>query len=288
MKIDPKGIFEQLSYSTVLIEVGNNDRIDGSGTGFIFRTVTDQGNVDCIVTNMHVVRGHSFGTIRFHLSDDQGKLTDTNYEIRLRDFESGWIPHPDPQVDLCALPIRMVENILQKQNKRIFYKCITDDDILKDGVILAECDTVEEVYMIGYPNGIFDKHHNYPVFRRGITASHPGIDYNNKKQCLIDCACYPGSSGSPVFIVRSGSHRDKMTGDINIGSFFYHFLGILSSGPVIFNSGRIEIRDIPTAAVPVPTISTMMNLGYVEKSSLVVQLMDRILQFGQLSRKKHQ
>jgi len=57
--------------------------------------------------------------------------------------------------------------------------------------------------MIGYPNGLWDHVNNLPLIRRGITASHPGVDYQIEGQngpgvTVIDMACFPDSSGSPV------------------------------------------------------------------------------------------
>lgn len=34
----------------------------------------------------------------------------------------------------------------------------------------------------------------------GSTASHPAYNYNNRNEFVIDCACYPGSSGSQVML----------------------------------------------------------------------------------------
>ena len=58
--------------------------------------------------------------------------------------------------------------------------------------------------MIGYPIGLIDEYNNKPIVRKGITATTYNIDYNGKKEFLIDIACFPGSSGSPIFIRRDG------------------------------------------------------------------------------------
>lgn len=43
-------------------------------------------------------------------------------------------------------------------------------------------------------------------FRRGITATNINFDYNGKKEFVIDAACFPGSSGFPVFIWKVVIH----------------------------------------------------------------------------------
>lgn len=44
------------------------------------------------------------------------------------------------------------------------------------------------------------------------------------------------------------------------------FLGVLFSGPVIQTDGKIVIRNIPTADVPVAQINLTMNLGCIVKA----------------------
>jgi len=63
--------------------------------------------------------------------------------------------------------------------------------------------------MVGYPIGLWDEKNNYPIFRKGITATHPANDYNGKSEFMIDAACFPGSSGSPVYIIDELNYVDK-------------------------------------------------------------------------------
>ena len=83
---------------------------------------------------------------------------------------------------------------------------------------------------------------------------------------MIDIACFPGSSGSPVFIYDNGSFIDKK-GNINIGTSRTILLGVLYSGPTVQADGSIVIKDIPTVNTPVAQLNLMMNLGYVIKAA---------------------
>ena len=56
-----------------------------------------------------------------------------------------------------------------------------------------------------------------------------------------------------------------------------YLLGVLFSVPTIQADGRIVIQNIPTAAVPVPQINMMMNLGYIVKSKELTALGEEIL-----------
>jgi hypothetical protein len=51
---------------------------------------------------------------------------------------------------------------------------------------------------VGYPRAIKYYHNNFPIIRKGITATHPIIRFNYSNEFLIDAPCYPGVSGSPV------------------------------------------------------------------------------------------
>jgi hypothetical protein len=128
---------------------------------------------------------------------------------------------------------------------------------------------VEDVLMVGYPVGIWDQYNNAPIFRKGITATHPALDYQGKKKFLIDAACFPGSSGSPVFIFNHGSYSDKK-GGIVVGDRLY-FLGILHAGPQYKADGNIEIVDIPTKNVMVSSKTDIpTNLGIVLRAELLL------------------
>lgn len=68
---------------------------------------------------------------------------------------------------------------------------------------------MEKIVMVGYPNGIWDQRYNFPVFRSGVAATHYRYDWNGRPEFLIDCACFPGSSGSPVLICDVGQVHTK-------------------------------------------------------------------------------
>lgn len=53
--------------------------------------------------------------------------------------------------------------------------------------------------MIGYPVGLMDEVNLQPIFRRGVYATNPSLDYMGRKEFLLDIPNNGGSSGSPVF-----------------------------------------------------------------------------------------
>lgn len=63
--------------------------------------------------------------------------------------------------------------------------------------------------MIGYPVGLMDEVNLQPIFRRGVYATNPSLDYMGRKEFLLDIPNNGGSSGSPVF------HFDEKMYDVS-------------------------------------------------------------------------
>jgi hypothetical protein len=112
--------------------------------------------------------------------------------------------------------------------------------------------------MVGYPNGLADEKNNLPLIRRGITATPFYIDHNGDSEFVVDCACFPGSSGSPVLIVNEGSYslhkRPLQSGNRMV------LIGILYAGPLFDAKGEIKKYKVPTTNTVITDIP--MNLGY--------------------------
>jgi hypothetical protein len=124
---------------------------------------------------------------------------------------------------------------------------------------------MEDITMVGYPNGIWDQVNNMPVIRRGISATHPNVDWNGKPEFLIDAACFPGSSGSPVFLFNHGSYPER--GGATVMGHRLKLLGILYAGPQQTVTGEIKIINVPTQNVPLAVSAIPMNLGMVIKAT---------------------
>lgn len=275
--IKPQTLAEQLLFSTARIEAHSDDGRMSVGTGFFFKVkpaTRPDLQLTLLITNKHVVAGHqSFRTV-LHTEDANGNPAGKK-EIRISTtLGTGWIGHDDPKIDLCALSL---ENLFAAMApNKIFYRSIEPENMLLDEK-LADLDAIEDVVMYGYPNGLWDEPNNLPLIRRGVTASHPALDYlvDDVATTVVDMACFPGSSGSPVFIFNNGSFSNK-TSEISLGQRLI-FLGALFAGPQILNDGQIVIKDIPTVAQPVAVTPAMMNLGYVIKARHVLSLATTIL-----------
>ena len=177
-----------------------------------------------------------------------------------------WIGHPTLGIDLAMLPISGLIDQAIESGRKPFFKPISED-LIADESYLMNMDAIEDIIMIGYPNGIFDEANNLPVIRRGITASRIGLRYENRPEFLIDCACFQGSSGSPVFQYDTGLQRSR-DGSVSMGSTpKFKFLGILWGGPTQKADGEIVAKPIETAMRSVLVTPIMMNLGFCIRAS---------------------
>lgn len=256
---------EKLTYSTVLIQCTYTDGSNGSGTGFIINICKKENTcIPVIITNNHVVENSIRTTFQFCMANDKGEPIDTEAQKIIYDGNA-WIHHPDSSVDLCCLLLAEALTELKKSNTEVFYIPL-ETNLIPSHDNLAELSAMEDVVMVGYPIGLSDTYNHKPIIRRGITSSHPKKDYQGKKETLLDMACYPGSSGSPVFILNQGSYTVP-TG-IVMGSRI-HLLGVLYGGHEFNAQGVLHFANLPN--VPVPVTCIPINLGIMIKAERVLE-----------------
>jgi hypothetical protein len=264
--INPQAITEKLLFSTVKINTKS-----GSGTGFFFIFEDGNNHIPVIITNKHVVANEQVVNLSLHVAENE-KPTDENITI---DYHTDWIDHPKYDV-CCTFFMPLVEYCKQQFNKEIYYMPLSENEIW-DQKRIEDLKTMEEIVMIGYPTGLWDQVHNLPLFRKGVTSTHPAIDFNGDKIGIIDAACFPGSSGSPVCILNEGSYVDKFN-NTNMGTVRFCLLGILYAGPIFDAEGKIIVREIPTKQEAISNTKLMINLGYYIKAPEILELKKVVLQ----------
>lgn len=267
MAFNPITPTEQLMYATARVEGYKGTSLTSYGTAFFFSVQVDSNSHGIVlITNKHVVEGVDSCVILLHLCDASGTKPSGSF-IRLR-LVGPWFDHPSADIDLCAFPVGGIlgGGLLPP----VFFKTIPAE-IIPNNKELYDLDAVEDVIMIGYPNGLWDEANNYPIIRQGTTATHPATNFNGEPNFVIDIACFPGSSGSPIIQIDRGGKPDKR-GNVSIGRNIVRFLGVLHSGPVFAANGSIVPLPIPTSSDLVVSTRIMMNLGYAVKASEVVAL----------------
>jgi hypothetical protein len=260
-------ITEQLAHGTVRIETNM-----GTGTGFFYRFSVQQSgwHIPAIVTNKHVVEGTSKGKFLISRRQPDGLPDLKHHEtFSFSEFAKLWTSHPSKDIDLCAMPIAPILGKAGELKTPLFFRSI-DGSLIPTGAELDELNPVEDVTMVGYPNGLWDEVHNMPIFRRGITATHPKLDWNGKPEFLIDAACFPGSSGSPVFLLNEGGYFTKK--GMHLGGVRIKLLGVLYAGPQHTVEGQIKIVTVPTQNKPIALSTIPNNLGIVIRATALHEL----------------
>lgn len=229
---------DKLMYSTVKI---NCKKKDGwySGTGFVFRT---EDNIPVIVSNNHVIDGSLIGQFIMTEGDEYNEpAIGKTIKFEVKNFSKQWIPHPVSQIDLAVMPLRVVANEWSKRGQRPFFTAIGSGTIPIDQE-WKQFIPLEDIVMIGYPNGLEDSFNNLPLFRKGITASHPAINYEGKEEFVIDTGIYPGSSGSPVFLLTTEFYEKSR--EIQRGPDHVRLLGIVQEVFIYTAEGKIVKRNL--------------------------------------------
>jgi len=242
----------QIAFIAVRISIeAPNNAGTSVGTGFLYHAPLKDGtdrSINLLVSNKHVFidpRGKL--SISFNLKNKDGNPDYGN----IRHFESvnfhdSYYEHPDPEVDLACV------NVSGLTNENVFYKNL-GKEFIKD-VDYGQVTLGSQVLFVGYPDNRYDSVNNLPLVRKGTIASVPDIDFNGRGQIVIDAQVYPGSSGSPVFVVVNNH---------------YVLLGVVSETMIRHS----QLQTLPTA-LPKVGVQDILGLGIVVKQKHVRELFE--------------
>jgi Trypsin-like peptidase domain len=259
----------QLAYTTVRIVAEAPDSTR-HGTGYIvqkqvfFQYLGEHREIDVLVTNKHVLEDAKRIEVVFTRNKSGAPDPKSKITCSINDLKGIVFDHPRSDVDLCAIPLGAIVQLCGIKMDDIYFIAIPEDRIPSSDA-LKQYSAGDEVFMIGYPNGLWDEANNFPVFRKGILATDPNFDYCNQPVFIIDCACFPGSSGSPVITYTETVYRD-FDGSLKSG-YRSHLLGTLFSGPTFDTNG--EIVSLAKTKGRELKVEMLLNLGYVLKPYLL-------------------
>jgi len=260
-------IADDLPYITVRISGKTSSGDSVVGTGFYF----NYEDRVFIVTNKHVVDDIIDGFFllkRANVKNNQ-RTANLGEGIQVNITKDNFIGHPDPKIDVSVMNLSDIINELESNGDYIFLKWITSKTFPNAEQVETFISSLEEVTFVGYPIGIWDTENLLPILRKGITATPFSIDFEGKKQFLIDASVFPGSSGSPVFMYSSGTYHDNK-GGTHIGSLLF-FLGILAKVYIHNEEGDIIVEEAPTQLRAYVNIEQKIDLGIVLKNNVIVE-----------------
>jgi S1-C subfamily serine protease len=270
--VDVNSLTKKLLFNTVRVDTVLDDGSEGSGTAFVVSHQHPRGTHIFIVTNRHVVEGVARGGLVFTQGQNGQPLMGERFQLNIDDFTAAWFMHPDPEVDLAVIPMRPLEAAAREQGVELYYHPI-DSRLAPDAATVDTLDALEEVLFVGYPSGVWDQVNLMPILRRGTTATPMGLDFEGRREFLIDAAVYPGSSGSPVFVYEPeaaaavrGAPRAK-----------FHFAGVVAAVFFREEANHIVPAPVPANNTGVAMGSEMIDLGLVIKAAAVIEAMDAYL-----------
>lgn len=276
---------------TARVLAGSAGRITSVGSGFLygFPPATAEAaaaglQIVLLVTNKHVLDGCDQAEIVLTIAPKGAALDSFErphgqvHQAFALPLNGGFrIDHPSPEVDLCGVVMGPLLNQILSTGNEAHHFIMTKSMRLDAGA-RDLMRTVEPIAMVGYPNGLWDEANNAPITRRGITATHPLLKYRGRNEFLIDAACFPGSSGSPVFVYESGMYRsgpNSMSPGERVA-----LIGILWGGPQFTAEGTVVAKPIPHNATGAATTNIPMNLGFVLSADELDAIGEEIVRRG--------
>lgn len=263
-----------LLFTTARIECSTSNGEIRVGTGaYVFFAQTNNLSAPTLVTCKHVIEGATEGHITVTVQSITNEYDEQRLNLRVPNFDSRWVRHPQQEIDLVALPLAGLMNELAAKGQKIkmlpigSHICPTPERMEDLGPLMP-------LAMVGYPIGLWDQKNNLPILRRGVAATDPTEDYNGKREFLIDSACFPGSSGSPVFIYEEGFIYERRQAKYG---HRLTFLGILYGGPEYTKEGKLIVKNIPTRLEPRSETTIPVNLGYITRYDVVMEFNDYFL-----------
>ena len=204
-----KHIEEFLLKTTSLVRMcTEQDDCIYSGTGFFIKDNTDQLY---LITNNHVIEKSNFCRLPLTLLDKRdNSIIYKDVFCRIK----GYIQKHN-SYDLCVVNLTHEYLDLLHKNYEPLISPLLLDNIVKE---YDDFHHIEEIYVFGYPNVMINRGYNYPLVRKGITATGlcDTIDHDHREMFIMDIPGFSCSSGSPVYFINKNEE--------------YKLVGIMTGG----------------------------------------------------------
>src|ERR1700733_10125746 len=208
----------------------------GTATGFFY----SRNDQLFFVTNQHVVSDEAENVIpdslqlRLH-TDPNNVSASADFDIPLYDgTQRLWKIHSThPEADIAVIKIDK-----QRIEGKFFVKSWSSQAFLPKQYPL---DPGEDIFIMGYPLGVYDTENNLPIFRNAMIASSYGVPFQGKPMFLTDANLHPGTSGSPVITKPKSTWVDDKGNTNLLTGTNYFLLGVHSATLGVTPAGKQEI-----------------------------------------------
>ena len=274
---DPHPGIAGLPFPVIRIRAGDPNDASAChyGTGFFYGYGEGDNNIPVIVSNKHVLCGKTWIEFDFASKDDQGKrVLGPSSPFRVLPGRLPIFEHPDPSVDLAAMPLVQILDWLA-ESKISPYIVMHNKESFAPDYVQKNLHASSNVLMVGFPKGIMDETNNLPIVRRGTLATTYQADYLGRTDFVVDIATFGGSSGSPVYAFLEHTMLNERGHLVAMTEPRTHLIGVLHSGPIMTAEGQIVPAPVPTSSFVAQTKITI-NLGYCVKASRIEQILQVI------------
>jgi hypothetical protein len=215
---DPSAFIHQM---TTPVDVYFKDGVKSEGSGFFYQ-IFEPADLQkpgpqwraikglYVVTNRHVVLPFAFENLEklvFHLRRAGNNSVEWHpMEIPAQELGRRLYLHPRREVDVAVVDVLdLVSTAVMsrpgasdKEGKSDLYVCSAASQENFPKVSRLTISAGDDVLIVGYPRGFYDRFNKLPILKKGMLISSWGTRYENKDAFLVDMKSFKGSSGSIV------------------------------------------------------------------------------------------
>jgi len=236
---------EKLLFSIIRIETRLSDDTFVDGTAFIYEYSTADNTYPFLITTRHLIENASEGRMTLIQGQKRTPILGKGYTLDIDNFSKLWFSHPDESSNVAVTPFVPFIKHVENSGISIFFESLSDSSLCPQDT-MDSLNVGSEVMYFGYPRNCWDGKYLLGAARQGALSLPYNLDYQGKRQVLVDTNVLQGSSGSPVFLK---THDLANNSDQTL-------LGFLSNLPEVREP---DIPDGQEISVDNPLIETPMG-----------------------------
>jgi len=190
---------EKLLFSTIRIETRLSDDTFVDGTAFVYEYSTNDNTYPFLITSRHLIEHASEGRMTLIQGQNRAPILGKGYTLDIDNFSKLWFSHPDEVSNVAVTPFVPFVKHVENSGISIFFEALNKASLCTPE-ITNNLHIGSDIMYLGYPKNCWDSKHLLGVVRKSILAMPYDLDYQGKRQVLVDAPVIQGSSGSPVFL----------------------------------------------------------------------------------------